>query len=138
MKDLEALARTIYGEARGESQRGREAVACVILNRVNADLHDDNKPDWWGEGVYDVCTKPWQFSCWLEDDPNREKIRTATTEDEVFCECLLVAVHALLGDLTDQTNGATHYHVTGLLAAWSRGHVPCVTIGKHVFFNDIK
>ena len=32
--DIDTLARTIYGEARGESRQGKIAVACVILNRV--------------------------------------------------------------------------------------------------------
>lgn len=32
--DVDVLARTIYGEARGESISGMEAVAFVVLNRV--------------------------------------------------------------------------------------------------------
>ena len=31
--DVDILARTIYGEARGEGQEGMEAVACVVMNR---------------------------------------------------------------------------------------------------------
>lgn len=30
----DVLARTLYGEARGESVRGKEAVAAVVMNRV--------------------------------------------------------------------------------------------------------
>lgn len=33
-KETDILARTIYGEARGESISGMEAVASVVLNRV--------------------------------------------------------------------------------------------------------
>lgn len=33
-RDTDILARTIYGEARGESISGQEAIASVILNRV--------------------------------------------------------------------------------------------------------
>ena len=32
--DVEILARTIYGEARGESLSGQEAIASVVLNRL--------------------------------------------------------------------------------------------------------
>lgn len=32
-EDIDTLARTVWGEARGESLLGKEAVACVILNR---------------------------------------------------------------------------------------------------------
>ena len=36
MDDLQILARTLFGEARGEGDEGLEAVACVIINRFNA------------------------------------------------------------------------------------------------------
>ena len=35
-RDIEIMAKTIYGEARGEGEEGMEAVACVIMNRYNA------------------------------------------------------------------------------------------------------
>ena len=35
MSDLDILARTIYGEARGEGQEGMEAVACVVIVRIS-------------------------------------------------------------------------------------------------------
>ena len=35
-KDVDILARTIYGEARGESEIGKRAVASVILNRYKS------------------------------------------------------------------------------------------------------
>ena len=50
MNDQEVLARTLWGEARGEGPEGMTAVACTIMNRVNIDLHNDNKPDWLGAG----------------------------------------------------------------------------------------
>ena len=36
MNDEDILARTLYGEARGEGIDGIEAVACVIMNRYKA------------------------------------------------------------------------------------------------------
>ena len=64
--DIDTLARTIYGEARGESRQGKIAVACVILNRVKR-----KKMCGWREingykvaTVAATCLKPWQFSCW--------------------------------------------------------------------------
>ena len=38
--DLDILARTLYGEARGEGTEGMEAVANVIMNRYR-------KPKWY-------------------------------------------------------------------------------------------
>src|SRR3546814_20461789 len=69
--DIEALSRTLYGEARGDDWRGKVAVAWSILNRATIDLHNDGTPDWWGEGVAGVCRKPWQDSCWNANDPTR-------------------------------------------------------------------
>ena len=34
--DIDILARTIYGEARGEKTAGKKAVACVIMNRYKS------------------------------------------------------------------------------------------------------
>lgn len=45
-KDREILARTLWGEARGESLSGQIAVAWTIRNRVN----DGKDKSWWGEG----------------------------------------------------------------------------------------
>ena len=36
MSDVDILARTLYGEARGEGIDGIEAVACGIMNRFKA------------------------------------------------------------------------------------------------------
>lgn len=105
----DVLARTLWGEARGEDRRGREMVANVIMNRVNLDLGRDGKPDWWGEGVIAVCLMPFQFSCWLPRDPNRKKLLAVTEADPVFRECVEIASAAIAGTLPDYTGGATHY-----------------------------
>ena len=68
-QDVDVLARTIWGEARGEGFAGQVAVGWAIRNRVEADLGNDGKPDWWGEGYVGVCKAPWQFSCWNKNDP---------------------------------------------------------------------
>ena len=65
-KDRDILARTLWGEARGESLAGQIAVAWTIRNRVN----DGKAKSWWGEGYAGVCQKPYQFSCWNKSDPN--------------------------------------------------------------------
>jgi spore germination cell wall hydrolase CwlJ-like protein len=57
------LARTLWGEVRGEGLAGLVAVARSIRNRVDMELHNGGNPDF-GEGYVGVCTKPCQFSCW--------------------------------------------------------------------------
>lgn len=133
---IDVLARTLYGEARGETVRGKEAVACVILNRVKrAKQHGGY---WWGDTIEEVCLKPWQFSCWNEMDPNRQKIAAVEPGQRVFDTCLRIARRAVSGCLKDATGGATHYHAADAQPPWSRGKPACVEIGRHLFYNDIE
>ena len=128
------LARTLWGEARGESREGREAVAEVVVTRANRrPIH------WWGMSVEQVCQKPSQFSCWLPGDPNRAKLLAVTDRDAVFRECLVIAERAVRGEVGTLAKGATHYYRAGTpTPAWARGKRPCVTIGNHKFYNTIE
>lgn len=134
--DIDTLARTIWAEARGEGIAGMEAVASVIMNRVNLDLGRDGKPDWWGEGVEGVCRKPWQFSCWNADDPNLGKlILVKASEDAHFAAALDIAKRAVAGELIDRTGGATHYHTKTINPKWADGQTPRADIGRHLFYK---
>lgn len=137
MSDLDTLARTLWAEARGEGVAGMEAVAAVIMNRVNADLGNDDKPDWWGEGVTAVCRKPWQFSCWNMDDPNRDKMVSVTSKDPWFAHAIEIARRAIAGGLPDPTNSADHYCTAAVAdkTAWAKGKTPVARIGRHLFFK---
>lgn len=135
-QEIDILARTIYGEARGESIRGKEAVASVIINRVQRAKRRGHY--WWGNTPYEVCKRPWQFSCWNINDPNREKILAVSANNKNFQSCLRIARRAINGTLEDPTFGATHYHVKGLFPPWARGHSPRTEIGRHQFFANIE
>jgi N-acetylmuramoyl-L-alanine amidase len=126
-QDLDVMARTLWGEARGEGPTGRIAVAWIIRNRVETDLGKDGKPDWWGEGIEGVCRKPWQFSCWNADDPNRPKLMAVTEADHNFRDCLEIARGVLAGIIEDPTGGATQYYNPRIVAD--------AQIGQHMFFK---
>lgn len=129
--DLFTLARTVFGEARGESGEGRAAVAHVVLNRFRSDR-------WFSaDSIEGVCLKPRQFSCWNRIDPNRSKIENANLEDPAFLGCLDAAVGVLSGRIPDPTSGSTHYCATGANPKWAAGKSPVRTVGRHAFFNDI-
>lgn len=130
---LDLLARTIWGEARGERFRGNLAVGWVARNRAE-------HPRWWGRDLEAVLTKPAQFSCWNADDPNAAKCRAVGAEDASFVECLAAAHAVVEGSLVDPTDpdgsgGADHYHVAGLSPGWSKQRMPLITIGRHVFYK---
>lgn len=128
MTAREVVARTLWGEARGEGRNGMAAVACVIQNRAR-------NPRWWGTSPTAVCLKPYQFSCWLADDPNRAKLLAVTDRDSSYRAALEIADTLLSGQLVDVTNGADHYHTTGVTPAWSAGKKPVAVIGNHRFFR---
>ena len=135
--DVDILARTIYGEARGELVAGKVAVACVILNRVRRARARSGRY-WWGATVRDVCLRAWQFSCWNVNDPNRAKIETVGPDNRNFQTCLRVARRAIAGTLRDTTHGATHYHNRAVNPPWARGRAPVSEIGGHLFYNNIE
>ncbi len=135
--DVEILARTIYGEARGESIAGKEAVASVVLNRVLRAQKSGGRY-WWGATVRLVCLKPWQFSCWNRNDVNRQKILSVAKDNRNFQTCMRIARKALAGQLKDCTQGATHYHTASAAPIWSRGRMYSVEIGHHHFYNNVE
>lgn len=128
--DLDVVARTVWGEARGEPKDGRVAVAWVIKNRVKS-------PRWWGTDYPSVCKRPFQFSCWNLNDPNRAKIEALTEDDKAFRECLKVASGVISGEVPDNTGGATHYFADSIEPpVWTKRMTQTVTIGHHTFFKD--
>lgn len=124
---IDVLARTLWGEARGEGEGGMYAVACVIQNRVRA-------PGWWGATWREVSQKPWQFSCWNAADPNRIKLLAVDTSDEQFAQAVEIATRAVNGGLEDVTGGATNYKATWAIAAWADKMTKVAVIGGHEFY----
>ena len=133
---VDVLARTLYGEARGESVRGKEAVAAVIMNRVQRAR--DRGGYWWGDTVESVCQRAFQFSCWNEGDPNRAKLLAATPRIKTFASCLRIARRAVAGRLKDPVRGATHYHSAAIRPRWAKGRTACTAIGNHLFYNTVE
>lgn len=137
------LARTMWGEARGElgAIDGMDAVAHVVLNRMHAGKR------YWGDDVVEVCRKPWQFSCWNGNDPNPPQLLKIDATNARFAAALRSAERLIALDAADPrqraagdpTLGATHYFAARLSPRprWAAGREPCVRIGSHLFFNDI-
>jgi N-acetylmuramoyl-L-alanine amidase len=138
--DLDVVARTLYGECRGERLDGQIAVAWVIRNRATWDALHDGHPEheWWGVSPADVCQHKYQFSCWLPSDPNSERLHDPKlSEDRVYRFLLQLAADVFADKHPDPTNGATHYKVWNTRASWDAtcaGHEG-VRIGAHLFFN---
>jgi N-acetylmuramoyl-L-alanine amidase len=128
--DVDILARTIWAEARGESQQGKRAVAWTVLNRVAA-------KSWYGKTVASVCLKPWQFSCWNENDPNLPKLQAVDLNRNSYRNAMCAALSVMQGHSPDPTEGSRHYHASNVRPLWAKGHTPVVRLGRHAFYNDI-
>jgi spore germination cell wall hydrolase CwlJ-like protein len=134
--DRDILARTVWGEARGESLNGQIAVAWTIRNRVN----DGNSRSWWGEGYAGVCQKPYQFSCWNRSDPNFVYLSgVKQIPFREFAQARIAADQVLDGKVPDPTGGATHYYATTMSKppTWTRGAKHTLKLGHHMFFKDV-
>ena len=130
--ELLTLARTIYGEARGEPPAGREGVGHVVMNRVRGKGFPDT--------VSEVCLQPRQLSCWSQNDPNRNLVESILPgANPVFDECLATAERVMNGMVADNTGGATHYHSTIIAEpAWAKNGVLTAEIGRWRFYRNVK
>lgn len=126
------VAQTLWGEARGEGEEGMHAVGSVILNRLNR--------GWRGAATAaEVCRAYKQFSCWNENDPNRRQLdRISREPDAPYHQAAQIARLVVARTLPDITLRATHYCVASLRPPWVEGQSPCVVIGRHAFYNDIR
>lgn len=129
-KDLETLAKTIYGEARGELYKfgiaSLIAVANVIVNRKKKNF---------AKSIYDVCTSPYQFSCWNKDDPNYMKIMNTQPSCIVYDTCMKVADNVLSEKWPDLTDGCDHYHERSIKPYWAVYMSPKRIFGSHYFYS---
>ena len=135
-KDRDVLARTLWGEARGETLAGMVAVAWTIRNRVN----DGKAKSWWGEGYAGVCLKPYQFSCWNKNDPNFPFLSGAKPIPVAdMAKAVMVAAAVMDGAYPDPTGGATHYYATTMpmQPAWAANAKQTLKLGHHLFFKDV-
>lgn len=123
------LAKTMWGEARGEGTRGMQAVGNVVMNRVNAG-------SWYGASIKDVVLKPYQFSSWNTNDPNRAVIENMTAQQLALNGSLAIARQVIAGTLPDITGGATHYHAKNVNPAWVSSMERTATIGNHIFYRE--
>lgn len=149
LTDEQALALTLWAEARGEGEKGLAAVACVIRNRAK-------QPGWWGRTIREVCLLPSQFSCWnYGQDPNHRKLvrmaeRVLAGEDipdKRFQEILVLAAGVVADLVDDCVKGSDHYYSPeamvppGRIPKWAidrrtqRPIIPTTIIGKQRFFK---
>lgn len=130
--DADVLARTLYGEARGEGLAGMEAIAWVVVNRVRRP--GPRFPD----TVAEVCRQKFQFSCFNPGDPNAKLCAAINESDPHFALALYAATGVLTGRVPDPTGGADHYFLTRMKdpPEWRRAMILTARIGAHSFYRE--
>ena len=130
--DLDWIAMTVWGEARGESFQGKLAVAYVICNRMTKAQ----------TSACAVVLKPWQFSFWNTDDPSRHRMQPSFTNAD-WRDSYKAAAAAYFATLPDPTKGSTSYLNPKVCTAdqkkragYTRERV-VTSIGNHDFFIAI-
>lgn len=138
LSDLEVLTLTLIGEARGEPIEGVVAVANVVRNRANT----------WKKSISEICLQPKQFSCWNENDPNRDLlnglarhfIMGGKLEVPSYIQCQCVARGIIRGEILDNTHGSLNYLTTELFKSdkkpdWAKNVSIAITKGNQTFFR---
>jgi spore germination cell wall hydrolase CwlJ-like protein len=130
-KSIEIMAKTIYGEARGEYPvfgiNSLVAVGNVIMNRHRRSH----------SSIEEICLKPKQFSCWNPNDPNLEIIKNVNTANPIYKLCFDCSAKLVNNEYDDITNGATHYYSTKIktIPKWADLNKITKAIGNHVFLK---
>ena len=136
------LAMCLFGEARGESDAARRAVAAVVLNRARFPhrVFGSRVGAEFDANLRRVILQPRQFSCFLPDDPNCAKLLRPLDHEkpEVWERCLRCAHQALAAkegpDLL--TFNSDHYFDDSLQPPpWADPPKQTVVIGRLRFYR---
>ena len=125
LSDNDLLVRTVWGEARGETPLGQQAVAAVARNRAKTS----------GMSLRDVLLAPNQFEPW-----NNPTTRDALLKLDPNSPEYQAIAQSVLGTNNDPTGGATHFYSPKAqealgrpVPAWATGQG--TDIGNHRFYN---
>jgi N-acetylmuramoyl-L-alanine amidase len=129
------LALNIYHEARGEPLAGQLAVGFSTMNRVA----DKRYPD-------TVCgvVKQAKYHSWDLDNPIRHKCQYSwfcdgrsdyPHDDKAMLESTILAQNIYYGQVTDVSEGATHYHATYVNPYWAGDMTIVLETGQHIFYR---
>ena len=119
--EVGCLAMNIYHEGRGESAKGRAAIAAVTMNRVAISSYPDT-----------VCEVVWQrkqFS-WTKIAARHHVIRDLDAWHSALVMAQLFIDGATLGSIGQ----ATHYHADHVAPYWAATEEPIGKVGGHYFY----
>lgn len=138
---IDGLARLLISEADGESLAGKQAVANVVVNRVNTNKYGFKNTD----DVLKSISKPGEFESY-----NNKAYKNAS-KSKNWDDAVKIATAAYQGRLKDITGGSLYFRNPNIRDAkrkegqeWfdrriGKGVlVPYSTIGNHEFYRQVK
>ena len=127
-KDESCLADAIYFEARGEPEKGQEAVAQVILNRATSGKYPKSVCGvvYQGKSKRNAC----QFSFACDGKPETKKEKKAWERARTIAKAMATGEKQV-----SSLETATHYHATYVKPRWAKKMKKLSTIGRHVFYE---
>lgn len=124
-RDLDCLTDAVYFEARGETPRGQQAVATVVLNRVKS----PSFPKTVCGVVFQRASNGCQFSFACDGSMRRGR------EEDAWDEARKIAARALSGYVLRDVGSATHFHTIDVSPDWGPQMRKVAQVGLHVFYR---
>ena len=130
-RDLDLITRTVIGEAGGEPDLGKAAVAHVVLNRMKQKNADN---------AASIVLAPKQFTTW-QDRPG--ELAAISPRSPAYQSAYDIVKNVAGGNIPDPTSGALNYanvdtvKRSGNTSAmkWINGMTNVSQIGRHTFGN---
>jgi hypothetical protein len=136
--DIDAVVRTMLGEAANQGDDGLAAVANVLVNRYERGNY--------GGSLYDVAHAPKQFSAWNNKSIGGNNLVNTPADSKAYQKARAIAEQVLNGQRDDITGGAVNYFapagMTGKLGTkkgepdWAGKMSYTTSIGGHKFYSD--
>lgn len=120
-RELGCLAMNIYHEARGETEKGKLAVAAVTMNRVESKYYPNT-----------VCEVVWQrkqFS-WTQLKPKYQVVK----DTRAWINAVEIAQLFIDGGNWPGVGEATHYHTVAVSPSWKDEEQLVAQVGNHLFY----
>jgi len=109
------LVESIYHEARGETLKGQQLVATVIINRVRSSKYPNT--------ICEVVKQPYQFSCF-----NRKlSIKDKKSWSKIYNRAKLF--------LEPINSKIMYYHNTSVSPNWASQKTKVLQAGNHIFYR---
>lgn len=128
------IAATLTGEARGEGEKGMQAVLNVLQNRLKYAKETNF------DKIKDIALQKRQFEIWTsrKTDEQKAEFVNKMRKTPQWATAIKLVERARQGKLEDLTNNATFYHTNKMEPNWADSFTKTNIIGNHIFYNHGK